>query len=85
MGCLFCRGLIRPYFFEETFTGQTYLLMLKIVTPDLNKTEVYIQQDGAPPHFHVNVRNFLDRTFNQTWIGLKGSAMEFSPRSPDSL
>ena len=43
----------------------------------------YFQQDGIPPHFHVNVRNFLDHTFNQRWIGWRGSAMEFPPRSPD--
>ena len=33
-------------------------------------TEQTYQQDGAPPHFHVNVRNFLDRT-------------EFPLRSPE--
>ena len=67
-------GLIEPYFFEETFTGQTYLQMLEIMIPHLNdlfeyENEVYFQQDGAPLHFHVNVRNFLNRTFNQRWIG----------------
>ena len=48
-----------------------------------NEKEVHFQQDRAPPHFHVNVRNFLDRTFNQIWIGRRGSATEFPPRSPD--
>ena len=33
-----------------------------------NENEVYFQQDGAPPHFRVNVRNFLDRTFNQNGL-----------------
>ena len=65
------RGLIGPYFFEETVTGQTYLQMLEIMIPRLNDLTVYFQQDGAPPHFHVNVRNFLDRTFNRTWIMTK--------------
>ena len=64
------RGLIRLYIFEETVTGQTYLQMLELMIPRLNdifenENEVYLQQDGAPPHFHVNVRNFLDRKFNQ--------------------
>ena len=67
----FSRGLTGPYFFEETVTGQTYLQMLDILIPRLNdlfesESEIYFQQDGAPPHFHVNVRNFLDRTFNQS-------------------
>ena len=48
-----------------------------------NENEVYFQQDGAPPQFHVNVRNFLNCTFNQRWRGQSGSAMEFSPQSQD--
>ena len=48
-----------------------------------NENEVYFQQDGAPPNFHVNVRNFLDSTFNQRWIGRRGSGTEFPPRSLD--
>ena len=62
--------------------------MLEIVIPRLNnlsknENKVYFQQDGAPPHFHVNVRNFLDRTFNQRWIGRRGCATNVPPRSPD--
>ena len=48
-----------------------------------NEIEVCFQRDGVPPQFHVNVKNFLDRTFNQTWIGRRGNAAEFHPRSPD--
>ena len=48
-----------------------------------NNNEIYFQQDGTPPHFHVNVRSFLERTFNQRWIERRGSAMEFPPPSPD--
>ena len=29
------------------------------------------------------MRNFLDRTFNQRWIGPRGSATEFLSRFPD--
>ena len=47
-----------------------------------NENEVYFQQDGAPPHFHVNVRNFVDRIFNERWIGRRESATDFPPRSP---
>ena len=82
------KGLIEPYFFQETVTGQTCLQMLKIMIPRLNdlfenENGVYFQLDGAPPHFHVNVRIFLDCTFNQRWIGQRGSAMEFPPLSSD--
>ena len=47
------------------------------------ENEIYFQQDWAPSHFHDNVRNFLDRTFNQRWMGRRGSATVFSPQSPD--
>ena len=62
--------------------------MLEITIPRLNNSfenenEVCFQQDGAPRHFHANVRNFLGRTFIQRWIGRRGSAPEFPPRSPD--
>ncbi|KAJ4428240.1 hypothetical protein ANN_24257, partial [Periplaneta americana] len=40
-------------------------------------------RDGVPAHFHVNVRNFLHHTLNQRWLGRRGSAAEFPPRSPD--
>ena len=64
------RGLIGLYIFKETVTGQTYLQMLEIMIPRLNdlfenQNNFYFQQDGAAPHFHVDVRNFLDHTFNR--------------------
>ena len=78
------RGLIVPYFFEETVTGETYLQMLEIMIPRLNdflenENEVYFQQDGASPNFHVNVRNFFNRKFCQKWIGRRGCSTEFPP------
>ena len=48
-----------------------------------NENDVYFQQDGATPHFHVNVRNFLYSTFNQRWKGRRGSATDLPPRSPN--
>ena len=48
-----------------------------------NENEVYFQQDRASPHFHFNVRNFLDRTFNIDRI--KRTAMEFPPLFPDLI
>ncbi|GBM37372.1 hypothetical protein AVEN_48145-1 [Araneus ventricosus] len=40
------------------------------------------QQDGAPPHYGNIVREFLDTTFSQQWIG-RGAVMAWPPRSPD--
>ncbi|GBO03083.1 hypothetical protein AVEN_211149-1 [Araneus ventricosus] len=43
---------------------------------------VICQQDGAPPHYGNIVREFLDTTFPQRWIG-RGAVMAWPPRSPD--
>ena len=40
------------------------------------------RKDGAPPHFGLNVRSFLDTAFPRQWIGRRG-AVEWPPRSPD--
>ncbi|GBM09709.1 hypothetical protein AVEN_186414-1 [Araneus ventricosus] len=40
------------------------------------------QQDGAPPHWGSLVRNFLDETFPDRWIGRNGPT-PWPPRSPD--
>jgi len=42
-------------------------------------SEVFYQQDGAPPHYHRDVRAFLDENLQGHWIG----TFEFPPRSPD--
>ncbi|PNF43075.1 hypothetical protein B7P43_G02709 [Cryptotermes secundus] len=42
----------------------------------------YLQQDGGPPHYHRDVRAYLDDTLPGPWIGRRG-AIEYPPRSPD--
>ena len=45
------------------------------------------QQDGAPPHFHNDVRWYLNEHIPQRWIGRTGrddeALMKWPPRSPD--
>jgi len=43
---------------------------------------IWLQQDRAPPHFARGVRNYVDRTFPNRWIGRKWP-IEWPPRSPD--
>lgn len=50
--------------------------------PVLNEAEVYFQQDGAPPHYVLPVRQWLDDEFPNKWIGRRGP-MEWPARSPD--
>ena len=44
--------------------------------------DIYFQQDGAPPHYHLDVRAYLDAVFPDTWIGRRGPT-EYPSRSPD--
>jgi hypothetical protein len=45
------------------------------------------QQDGAPPHFHMAVRNHLNAHLPRRWIGCAGASdfvwCRWPPRSPD--
>ena len=44
--------------------------------------DIYFQQDGAPPHYHRDVRAYLDAVFPDAWIGRRGPT-EYPARSPD--
>ena len=48
---------------------------------DLQPTVIF-QQDGAPPHWALEVRRTLDKTFPARWIGW-GGPPAWPPRSPD--
>ena len=81
------RGLIGPFFFDATMTGPVYLNLLQqsvmpSIREDFEQEEFYFQQDGAPPHYHRDVRFFLDRILPNRWIGRRGF-VEYPPRSPD--
>lgn len=41
-----------------------------------------LQLDGAPPHFALRVRNWLNENFPDRWIGRQGPIL-WPPRSPD--
>ena len=80
--------IIGPYFFdEETIDGKNYLKMLNdyfhpILVRKRIVRSVIFQQDGAPPHYEVSVRDWLNKKFPGKWIGRRGS-IEWAPRSPD--
>jgi hypothetical protein len=47
----------------------------------LHEDEIYYQQDGAPPHYHHDVRAYLDYNFPDRWIDRRGIAgnPQYSP------
>jgi hypothetical protein len=79
--------IIGPFFFiEPAVTGNIYLDTLEqFAVPQLLPQQPNVisqQQDGAPPHWSLDVRDFLDRTVPQRWIGRDGPT-RWPPRSPD--
>lgn len=46
------------------------------------RARLYFQHDGAPPHFSLQVRNFLNTCLPDRWIG-RGGPYNWPARSPD--
>ncbi|GFU89685.1 transposase-like protein [Trichonephila clavipes] len=83
--------LIGPYILPDRLTGPSYLIFLEQVLPELldsahvtaaTRTSMWFHQDGAPAHFSISVRNHLDATCGERWIG-RGGPVHWPPRSPD--
>ncbi|GBO08300.1 hypothetical protein AVEN_171614-1 [Araneus ventricosus] len=67
---------------EATVTSNICLDMLQLYAVPQFPEGAIFQQDGAPPHYGNIVREFLDKTFPQRWIG-SGAVMALPPLSPD--
>ena len=85
-GALSSDGLLDPYLFDETVTGDNYFEMLNEYVfprlrdrPDFNN--LLFMQDGASPHYAKKVRDLLD-TLPAGWVGRKRS-INWAPRSCD--
>ncbi|XP_026823780.1 uncharacterized protein LOC113561483 [Ooceraea biroi] len=86
----FCeRGIVRPFFINGNLNAAIYqeLLQNEVIPAlenmfDGNIENIWFQQDGAGPHYAVAVRQFLDNTFPNRWIGRRGQ-IEWPARSPD--
>ena len=80
-----------PFFFgEKTVTGTSYLDMLTLwLFPQLTEDSdnFVFQQDGAPPHWMLDVREYLNHELPNRWIGRVGAddqaLIPWPPRSPD--
>ena len=83
---IMCNRIIGPFFFNEaSITADVYLDLLTeyvaLQLIDFQPTIIF-QQDGAPPHWGLHVREFLNKTFPNRWIGRDGP-IPWPPRSPD--
>ena len=80
------------FFFEgTTVNSEAYLAMLQNWWMELlfegERTDFIFQQDGAPPHWSLNVRQYLNATLHTKWIGRAGNddcvLLHWPPRSPN--
>jgi len=79
---------LQPYFFDTTINAQNYLEMLQThVRPGLARlrklSNTVFMQDGAPAHFSLAVRGYLEETFGADRIISRGCDIPWPPRSPD--
>ncbi|EEZ97614.1 hypothetical protein TcasGA2_TC012948 [Tribolium castaneum] len=83
--------LLGPWRLPDILTGQEYLSFLENHLPELledlplaDRVGMWFMQVGAPPHFAVDVRQWLQQHFAGRWIGRGNEAPHFwPPRSPD--
>lgn len=80
-------NVIGPHFFNRV-NGETYLNFLHNDLPGMldnilvDRRAMFFQQDGAPPHFTLDVREHLNDIYEDRWIG-RGGPIPWPPRSPD--
>ena len=83
---LFSTRIYGPFFLPGNITGELHVDMLeKCFIPQLTRnvlSNAIFQQDGAPAHYHRQVREFLDETFTDRWLGRCGPLI-WAARSPD--
>lgn len=76
-------------FFYQYLTGNRFLeflindlpILLEDVPLETRRT-MFLQLDGCPAHYSINVRNHINGTFRERWIG-RGSLFPWPARSPD--
>ncbi|PNF20647.1 hypothetical protein B7P43_G03034 [Cryptotermes secundus] len=74
-------------FMETTITGSVFLDVLQeFLIPQLDEDDqegrIHFQQDGAPPHYLGEAREYLNTRFPGRWIG-RAAPIAWPPRSPD--
>lgn len=82
-------SLIGPYLLPARLNGAIYLVFLREVLPELLEDvplatlrDMRFQHDDASVHFTHNVREYLNETLGDCWIG-RGGPTGWPPQSPD--
>lgn len=79
---------VGPLFIYGNINADEYRWMLEhLIIPGVQLAsnyfrQIWVQQDGAPPHYGRYVRTYLNDIFPNRWMGRRG-AIEWPARSPD--
>jgi hypothetical protein len=85
-------GVVGPVFFHNNVTAASYLELLEnrflpVVRTWPSFGDLVFMQDGAPPHHHAAVHEWLNRHFTNRWIGRSSANLiapfRWPPYSPD--
>ena len=81
--------VIAPHFFEGRLTEQVFVNFLQNVMLQLMddaplhvRMNMWMQHDGAPPHYSLCSRQVMNEIFDEKWIG-RGGPVAWPPRSLD--
>lgn len=81
--------LIGPMFLPDRLNGQNYRYFLENDLPLLLENvpleirhQLWFMHDGAPAHFSLLAREYLNNHYPNRWIG-RGAPVAWPPRSPD--
>ena len=70
--------IVGPLILHDTINAERYLTMLRkevwpIISAWDNIEDLIFMQDGAPPHFAIVVREWLNAQFPGKWMGRRDS------------
>jgi hypothetical protein len=89
ISCFILGNRIAYHIFQGNLNAEHYIDILNQRLPELladipeeDLPSIFFQQDGAPAHNALAVRNYLENRFKNRWIRTFGSVL-WPPRSPD--
>ena len=81
--------LIGTFVFDSNLTGNTHEVFLRNELPGLLediplmiRSQTYFQHDGAPPHYTRHMREYVNGSYPNCWLG-RGGPVAWPQRSPD--
>jgi hypothetical protein len=86
---MYGKRIVGPFLYRQNLNGDRYLRILENTVQDFlediplqRRLTIWFQQDGAPAHKPRAIKQWLNNTFGDRWMGEHGP-VRWPPRSPD--